>query len=181
MDEATNNAGDKIFNVLVQYFDQSQGKVVLEHFGSREVNRATAANLFSAVDDMMREKGLKWDQVISCMMDNRNVMRGSRGGVEELYRDQNPHLLDICGDTIHTVNNACKALFGQVEEVLPFTELVSSIFYDIEESPKARDYVKELQGLLNFTEPGIRCGNEDSRGNENRKSRGKNFFRRKTN
>ena len=28
-----------------------------------------------------------------------------------------------------------------------------------------------------WSEPGIRCGSEDSRGNENRKSRGKNIFR----
>ena len=32
-----------------------------------------------------------------------------------------------------------------------------------------------LQFLRNISEPGIRRGNEDSRGNENRKSRKKNF------
>lgn len=153
LDEATNNAGDKIFNVIVQYFDTEQGKVVMEHFWSREVNRATAANLFDAVDDMMKEKGLEWKQVISCMMDNCNVMRGCRGGVEKLCRDKNPQLLDISGDTLHVINNAAKALFQPVEELFPFTDIVSSIFYDIEESPKGRDVLREIQTLLNCSVP----------------------------
>ena len=42
VDEATNNAGNKVLNVLVQYFDEDQQSTVVELLGSREVNQATS-------------------------------------------------------------------------------------------------------------------------------------------
>ena len=35
VDEATNNAMDKLISVIVQYYDNKQGKVVIDHLGTR--------------------------------------------------------------------------------------------------------------------------------------------------
>lgn len=116
VDEATNNNSDQILNILVQYYDDNTGKLSVEHFGSREQNLATAKNIFSDINDVLNDYGLKWDQVISILMDNCSTMRGTRGGVETLCRQENAYLLDISGDTVHMINNAAKAMFRCIDD-----------------------------------------------------------------
>ena len=76
VDKATNNAGNKVLNVLVQYFDEDQQSTLVELLGSREVNQVTSENIFNALTEILQDRGLKWEQVISCLMDNCSVMRG---------------------------------------------------------------------------------------------------------
>ena len=154
IDEATNAANDKIVNVMAQYFDDDYNKILLEHLGSRIVNIATAANIFAAVSDILKERGLKWEQTVSCLFDNCNVMRGIKGGVETLARQANQNLLDIGGETVHLVHNAASHFFAVMEkEFLPLQALASDLFYDIEDSsPKASSLFQEVQRLLGTKE-----------------------------
>lgn len=64
------------------------------------------------MSDILTTYSVKWDQGISVLMDNCNVMRGKKSGVERLIRKENPALLDISGDTVHMASNAAKALFA---------------------------------------------------------------------
>ena len=121
----------KIVNTMVQYFDEKQGKFVCIHWASREVNQATSANITKAVLDGLGSDGfssqanMKPLQVISCLMDNCPTMRGEKSGVEPRLREVNPNLLDVAGDTVHTVHNAAATLFQ------PFGDFVSSVGRDI--------------------------------------------------
>ena len=84
------------------------------------VNNADASTLTQELTDILQSYSLNWDQVVGLLLDNCNVMRGKKSGVETQARRENPSLLDISGDTVHMVSNAAKALLdpfqGFVEE-----------------------------------------------------------------
>lgn len=122
VDEATNNSMDKVVNIIVRYFSDGDGEVKTEHFSSRVVNQATAKNIHAAIIDSLKEDlptekkkerqiVVPPSNIVSCLMDNCATMRGVRGGVETLLRESNPSLLDMAGDSVHTVANAAKELF----------------------------------------------------------------------
>ena len=124
VDEATNKNNDKIVNALVQYFDPDQGRVVIDHLGSREGNVATAINILHALTSILQERGLGWDKVVSVLMDNCNTMRGKKGGVETLIRKEQGSLLDIGGETIHVVHTSASHMFAEFDQkFLPLQEL----------------------------------------------------------
>lgn len=151
VDEATNNAMDKIVNVLVRYYDEDSQAVKTEHFSSKIVNQATAVNIHDAIlsslqDEPTKNKDIPVTNLVSCLMDNCATMRGVKGGVETLLRKENPDLLDIAGDTVHTVANAAKVLFKPFDGYLE--SIASDIYYDLEKSPKAKDLFQEIQALI---------------------------------
>ena len=149
IDEATDNAMDKIVNILVNYFDDQRQQVITEHLASVKVNLATADNIYTAVENVLKDRGIPITNVVSCLMDNCATMRGCRSGVETQLRKAQKSLLDVAGDTVHTVANAAKALFepfkGYVEEIC------SDLYYDIEKSPKVKELFNEIQELLDIT------------------------------
>lgn len=136
LDEATNNAMDKILNMMVKFYDDDKKSTVVAHFASVIVNIATAQNLHQAVVCAFQSEDIPLVNMISCLRDNCATMRGSRSGLETSLRKDNKHLLDIAGDTVHPMTNADKALFkpfdGYVENIC------SGMFYDIEKSPKSK-------------------------------------------
>ena len=76
-------------------------------------------------------------------------MRGVKSGVETRIRnDRNSHLLDISGDSVHTVNNAAKSFFNSFGEYVE--NVCSDIFYDMEKSPKQKELLAEMQNLMNL-------------------------------
>lgn len=149
VDEATNASGNKVLNVLVQYFCEDQQKVMIDLIGSKQENIATAENLTKMINEVLLERGVCLDRVISVLMDNCAVMRGKRGGVETKLRELNPNIMDVSGDTVHTVNNAAKKLFSVLEnKFVSFQALCSDLFYDIEDSPKLRSLFLDLQAII---------------------------------
>ena len=60
VDEATNNAGNKFLNVIVQYYDDDGNTVRNQLLGTREVNLATAENILGAIGDIMAKMGITW-------------------------------------------------------------------------------------------------------------------------
>lgn len=115
LDEATMDSGDKVLNILAQYFDPNLGKCVIDLIGCKEVNEAPAEKVIQAVDQVLKERNIDWSQVISILMDNCSAMRGSQGGVEVKARLRNKNILDIDGDAVHKINNAAQKLFTSVE------------------------------------------------------------------
>ncbi|RUS84205.1 hypothetical protein EGW08_008045 [Elysia chlorotica] len=95
IDEATNNAGNKFLNVIVQYYDEEGEEVKTQLLGTREINLANAENITPAVGDILNQMKLSWEQVVSVTMDNCNVMRGKKDGLEPKIRRHNKHLLDV--------------------------------------------------------------------------------------
>ena len=147
LDEATNNNNDKILNILVQFYDDEDQKVMLHHLGSRKQDLATAVNFLQSIEIVLQEYSIEWSQVVSVLMDNCSTMRGIKGGVEALIREKNPQLLHISGDTVHMINNVAKTMMTSVDDGIQ--ALCSDLFYDIAESPKVKQLFHELQVLMN--------------------------------
>lgn len=63
VDEGTNNAGRKVMNVLVQYFNESENKVIIDLLGSREVLVSNSKAIFNVLDTLLNERDLQWNQV----------------------------------------------------------------------------------------------------------------------
>lgn len=148
VDEATNKAGNKFLNVIVQYFDDELQAVCNQLLGTREVNIATSANITSAVQDILANMGLNVEQVVSITMDNCNVMRGKKQGVETQIRTLHPSLLDVSGDTLHMVNNTVKKFFSIIDSFFDVQSLASDVYYDIEYSPKVRSLFGQVLSIL---------------------------------
>ena len=89
IDEATNNANNKIVNVLVRYFSDTQGAVVTQLLGSFTENVATAQNIFAGLMSLLEPSAMDLDKclpktnIVSCLMDNCNVMRGKKKWVRD--------------------------------------------------------------------------------------------------
>ena len=97
---------------------------------------------------MLTENGLNHSQIISCLLDNCNTMRGCKAGVEKLMRNANTNLLDIHGDTVHIVHKAAKTFFNHFDG---YVEGISSdLYYNIQDSFKALELFIEIQTLLNY-------------------------------
>lgn len=50
VDEATNNNNDKLINILIQFYDDEESKVVLRNMGSRIQNRASAKDILDSLE-----------------------------------------------------------------------------------------------------------------------------------
>lgn len=148
VDESTDGNMDRILNVLVRYFDEDMGKVATQHMASRKMNIADALTITHTLTDILQSYSLNWNQVVGILLDNCNVMRGKKSGVETLVRRENPSLLDISGDTVHMVSNAAKALLNPFQGFVE--QFCSDVYYDIEKSPKQKEVFSEFQSLLHL-------------------------------
>lgn len=68
-----------------------------------------------------------------------------------MLRENNPNLLDVAGDTVHTVANAAKELFKPFQGYLE--DIASDLYYDAHKSPKVKDLLGEVQLLLGSVQP----------------------------
>ena len=123
-------------NVMVQC--PMNNKCVFQFLGFREVNLATAINIFMVITDILNVRQFKWSQVITVMVDNCSVMSRVRSGVEALVKKVYPFFKNVNGDTVHKINNAASTFLTPIESSLKVQKFLSGLFYDIEDSPKQK-------------------------------------------
>lgn len=68
LDEATNNAMDKILNMMVKIYDDEKKSTVVAHFVSVDVNVATAQNMHQATASASQSKDVPMANVVSCCL-----------------------------------------------------------------------------------------------------------------
>lgn len=126
VDESTCNSNKKVLAMLVSYFDQAQKEVIVEHLGSLEVVKVSAASLEKAMCDFFERERIPWTNLVSIMLDSCNVMRGSKSGLEtRIQQNHCPTLVDVDGDSCHHVHNAAKK-FAE-----PFENYLEHLFTDL--------------------------------------------------
>lgn len=110
----------------MSYYNPERKAVDVEHLGSFEVVKVTAAILEKALDKFFTDNNVPWSNLVSMMMDSCAVMRGSKTGLETRVR-QNlcPGLLDVDGDSCHHIHNASKRFSG------PFNSHLEHLFSDL--------------------------------------------------
>lgn len=148
IDEGTSSSMDKIINVFVRFYEDEQKMVVTDHLASRKENLSTSQNIFKQISSIFLENELHFNQIVSCLFDNCNAMRGCKAGVETQIRNANPNLLNIHGDTVHIIHNSAKKFFSFFENYLE--SIGSDLYFDIQDSPKAKELFSEIQTLLNY-------------------------------
>lgn len=86
VDESTSNNLKKVLAILISYCSPKYGEVV-EHLASVELDRTTAETVFQATISTLEEKSIPLDNMVSCLIDSCNVMKGSKNGVEQKLRE----------------------------------------------------------------------------------------------
>lgn len=87
-------------DVLVRFYSDSAGCIVVEHLQSFNLGHATAEIMFSCVQEALAE--VPKQNLLCFFSDGPNVMKSLKKRVKEL----SPHLLDIGECTLHKVHNA---------------------------------------------------------------------------
>ncbi|GFN97046.1 hypothetical protein PoB_002355200 [Plakobranchus ocellatus] len=77
------------------------------------------------------EKCIPMANIVNCLKDNCNVMHGKKDGMETLMCQENEHLLNINGGTVHIASNVatdfCKPFDSYLED------FASDVFYDFDD------------------------------------------------
>ena len=91
--------------------------------------------------------------LVSCLMDSCNVMRGSKNGVEQKLRGSAPQLLDVDGDSCHHIHNATKRFCSVFD--YHCEGLFKDLHSDFKWCPDLRNALQEMCELLSikFTMP----------------------------
>lgn len=134
IDESTSRGLESVLTVLVQYFCRNENKIILRHLASVKLNSSSAVAIYRTIVSLIEENNIPWTNLVSVLMDSCNTMRGKKSGVEKRLRDNKAaHLLDIDGDTCHTINN-CALRFSK-----PFLKYLEAICDDIYFDLKSND------------------------------------------
>ena len=134
IDESNKKYGCKYLFILVKYFCQEQGKVVIGFLDLHIVNKETADNIVKAIVNTFENSEIPFANLLHVMTDNPEVMRGRFNGVvTQLKNKYANHLLDIGGCSLHHVTNAVK---NSVKEL--------HMYEDIE------DFVQDLYTFFSF-------------------------------
>ncbi|XP_040063055.1 uncharacterized protein LOC120837616 [Ixodes scapularis] len=91
-------------DVLVRFYSDTAGRVVVEHLQSFNLGHATADTLFLCVKEALLE--LPNRNLLCLFTDGPNVMKSLKRKVKE---DLSPHMLEMSECTLHKVHNAFAA------------------------------------------------------------------------
>lgn len=86
--------------MLVSYDHDDLKKVVVEHLGTLEILKGTAASLERELCQFFDQNNIPWRNLVSILMDSCVVMRGSKTGLETRIHQHCPGLLDIDGTLV---------------------------------------------------------------------------------
>ena len=152
IDESTSKASKKrILNVLVCYFDETIGESVTDHYCSLEMTTVNAATVHEAVTTQMNADGIPLENLISILSDSAAYMRGRHNGFHEKIKEEAPHIVDIGGDTCHTIHNAVKSFCGEFDKEKLLTKFLDDVYNDLHFSADLREELKIISIALDKT------------------------------
>lgn len=68
----------QVLSILVSYYNPERKAVDMEHLGSFEIVKVTAAILENVLDKFFTDNDIPWSNLVSMMMESCAVMRGSK-------------------------------------------------------------------------------------------------------
>ena len=84
IDECTFSNSQKVFSILVSYFDIEIGESVVQHYESINLIEVSAKSLLERICNCFIRDDIPFQNLVSDLSDSTNFMRGERGGVEKL-------------------------------------------------------------------------------------------------
>ena len=147
MDEAeSKNNGQKLFSILVSYFDRAKAETLVYHLATVRVLNTKSATMFNALSEVFIDNSIPWDNLVSILTDNCPSMTGKLTGLEARVREVQPKLLKIGGDSIHRVHNATETLLKPFQNWV--VDLINNLYVDFKHSTQHQDWFKTICYLL---------------------------------
>ena len=84
IDEYTSNVSQKLFSILVSYFDIEIGESVGQHYESVSLMEVNAKSLLECICNCFIKDDIPFENLVSDLSDSTNYMRGKRRGLEKL-------------------------------------------------------------------------------------------------
>ena len=84
IDECTSNISQKVFSILVSYFDIEIGESVAQHYESIGLIEVNAKSLLECIWNYFIRDDVPFQNLVSDLSVSTNYMRGERGGLEKL-------------------------------------------------------------------------------------------------
>lgn len=116
VDESTSANNKRVLALLVNYFSESEGKVLCEHLRCVQLEAVDAESIENAIMNVLGELDIPLSNLVSIHSDSCNVMRGIHNGVCTRLRRRIPSLIDTGGDVCHTLHNASSKLTRHFDE-----------------------------------------------------------------
>ena len=121
IDESNKAYGRKYLFLLVKFYSQEQGNVVIGFLDAHIANEGKADDLVAAVVKTFEDYGIPFENLLQLMTDNPNVMRSLYTGVvTQLKQKYADHLLDIGGCSLHHLTNGAKK---SIKELYRYEEI----------------------------------------------------------
>lgn len=146
-DETTNNAGNKVLQVRINYWSEKNKKIISRHLQSFFMGHATAENLKTNLLKSLSDANLPLKNLISVESDgpfvNKKVFRLLN---EEILTVRKKGLLDIVTCTIHTVHNSF--LKGLEEYGSDASDFIISVYNYFDDWPSRWEDFSTIQEKL---------------------------------
>ncbi len=142
IDETTDVSVEKKLAAMVQYYDVSRGRLVVELLDMICVADGTAKALTEATLSLMKNQNCDLNMLVGFSADTCNTMFGARNSVSVLLKAVVPQLLTVkcsCHSIHLSASKACLQLPKQLED------LVCGVYNYFAHSSKRRTELKEFQ------------------------------------
>ncbi|XP_078315534.1 SCAN domain-containing protein 3-like [Crassostrea virginica] len=146
-DESNDRGADKCFAVLVRIFEEESRSVKTRFIDMPVVNVGTGANLYAALDKILRTRDIPWANVLAYSSDNCSTMKGKKNSVLSRVKEAQPHVMDIGCIICHLANLCCQA--GVKTIPYPIDEMLVDIYYHFHNSSNRKELYTEF---MEFTE-----------------------------
>ena len=147
IDEATSNNNHKVFTILVSYFCENVKQVVIDQYESVTLTTGSSTAMYECIAELLERDDIPCENLISCLTDSANAMRGCNAGLQVLLRDRKvPHLIDIGGDVCHHFHNISKKFCGYFDHTVE--RLMDDLYRDHKFHQDLRVYLREICLIL---------------------------------
>ena len=136
IDECTSSNSQKVFSILVSYFDVESGESFAYHYESISLIEVNAKCLLECICKFFIRDDLPFKNLVSDLSDSTNYMRWNKGRLGKLLWCKALRLLDIDSNFCHHIHNPinhfCKCFKASLKnELMAFigTQSIVLIFW----------------------------------------------------
>ena len=147
VDESNDIHNDKGCAIVLKVINTDMGRVQNRFLGMPVCNRATGANLFEVIDEMMKNSGIPWENVKGFSSDNASVMVGKRNSVLSRVRDVTKQQVFDIGCISHVANLCATALVKCLHE--PIEDLLVDTYFWFDKSSSRKEDLHDFQDFTN--------------------------------
>jgi len=131
-DETSDVGHHEQLSVVIRYFDKFKNLPIEQFICMKRMMTVDATSIFNALNEVVEEYEIKWENVISTCFDGAATMSGNITGVQTKFKEKNPksffvhcygHCLNlILVDSIGKDNKVTFNFFGCIQMVYNFIE-----------------------------------------------------------